>query len=342
MVHTSDRYARQILFPGIGRDGQTKLAAARVVLVGSGADGSAMADRLVRAGVGHLVIIDRDYVELNNLQRQMLYDEEDVSARLPKAVAAERKLRLINSQVTVQGVVADINSENVEELVQGADLVMDGTDNFEVRYLVNDVCVKQGIPWVYCGVVASYGMTMTVVPHRTPCLRCVFAEAPPPGSVVTCDTAGIVNPIVFVLAGIAVAEGIKLLAGTGDINRGIIYVDLWQNVFDVLEHGLPRADCPACGQGRYDWLQAARDTQAVSLCGRNAVQVRPRRAEQLAMESLTGRLRAVGQIVASNEYLVCLRVDDYEITVFGDGRAIVKGTDDPTVARSLYSKYVGL
>ena len=341
MTYDYDRYSRQVLFSGIGREGQDRLARARVVLVGCGADGSAVADRLVRAGVGHLVIIDRDYVELNNLQRQVLYDEEDASRRLPKAVAAERSLRRINSSVAVEGVVTDLNPENAEELLRGADLVMDGTDNFEARYLVNDVCIKYAIPWVYCGVVATYGMTMTIVPHQTPCLRCVFSEAPLPGSTVTCDTAGIVNPIVFVLGGIAAGEGIKLLTGGGDINRGIIYVDLWHNVFDVLESGQPRADCPACGQGRYDHLQVTEQTSATSLCGRNAVQIRPPTAQRLALDGVAERLRPVGQVIVSNEYLICLRVDSYDITLFADGRAIVKGTDDPALARSLYSKYIG-
>jgi adenylyltransferase/sulfurtransferase len=249
------RYARQLLFPGIGPEGQAKLSKARVVLVGCGADGSAIADRLVRAGVGHLALVDRDFIELNNLQRQALYDEDDLRANLPKAIAAERKLRRINSQVEITGIVADLNTENAEELLAEADLVMDGADNFEVRYIINDVCVKHGIPWVYCGVVASYGMTMTIVPHQTPCLRCLFPDAPPPGATPTCDTAGIVNPIVTVVAGIAAAEGLKLLVGSGERNRGIIHVDLWENTFDVFDSGPPRADCPTCGWGDYEFLE---------------------------------------------------------------------------------------
>jgi molybdopterin/thiamine biosynthesis adenylyltransferase len=341
MTQGYDRYSRQMLFSGLGQQGQERLVQARVVLVGCGANGSAIADRLVRAGIGHLTIVDRDYVELNNLQRQVLYDEDDVAARLPKAVAAERKLRRINSQVSINGVVADLNTENAEDLLRRADLVMDGTDNFEARYLLNDVCVKRDIPWVYCGVVASYGMVMTIVPHETPCLRCVFAEAPLPGTTITCDTAGIINPIVFTLAGVAVAEGLKLLVGSGERNRGIIYIDLWQNTFDVLEHGPPRADCPTCGQGQYEFLQDADQGRAISLCGRNAVQIRPRAGFRLALGQTAERLRAVSQVIAANDYLVCFRVDDHEITVFGDGRAIIKGTDDPSVARSLYSKYIG-
>ncbi len=341
MTYEFERYTRQTLFTGIGQIGQERLARARVVLVGCGADGSAIADRLVRAGIGQLTIIDRDFVELNNLQRQVLFDEDDVVARLPKAVAAERKLHRVNSTVTVQGVVTDLNQENAEEMLSGADLVMDGTDNFATRYLINDVCVKHGIAWIYCGVVASYGMTMTIVPHQTPCLRCVFPEAPLPGSSPTCDTVGIVNPIVFTMAGIAVAEGIKYLVGSGELNHGIIYVDVWHNTFDVLESGVPRPDCPVCGQGRFEYLEMPYKGQIASLCGRDAVQVRL--SEQpLDLTSVAERVRGSLQLVASNEYLICFRASECEVTLFRDGRAIIKGTDDPALARSLCCRYIGL
>ena len=336
------RYARQLIFPGIGKEGQEKLLKARVALVGCGADGSAIADRLVRAGVGHLTLIDRDFIELNNLQRQVLYDEDDLRANLPKAVAAERKLRRVNSQVEVAGVVADLNAENAEELLVGADLVMDGADNFEVRYIINDVCVKHDIPWVYCGVVASYGMTMTIVPHQTPCLRCLFPDTPPPGATPTCDTAGIVNPIVSVVAGIAAAEGMKLLVGSGERNRGVIHVDLWENTFEAFDGGPPRADCPTCGRGDYEFLGRPTGAQAVSLCGRDAVQIRVPGAHRLALADVAERLRGAGQVTAANEYLVRFKADEIEITLFADARAIVKGTSDEAVARSLYSKYVGV
>lgn len=342
MIKDTARYARQLIFPGIGEEGQKKLLNAHVVLVGCGADGTAIADRLVRAGVGRLTLIDRDFIELNNLQRQVLYDEDDLRANLPKAIAAERKLGRINSQVAITGLVADLNAENAEELLTGADLVMDGADNFEARYIMNDVCIKHGIPWIYCGVVASYGMTMTIVPHQTPCLRCLFADAPPPGATATCDTAGIVNPIVSVMAGVAAAEGIKLLVGTGERNPGIIHVDLWDNTFDAFDSGPPRPDCPACGRGEYEFLERASGAQAVSLCGRDAVQIRVPGAQQLSLTHMAERLQAVSQVTASNDYLVRFKVDGYEITLFADARAIVKGTDDETVARSLYSKYVGV
>jgi adenylyltransferase/sulfurtransferase len=301
-----------------------------------------IADRLVRAGVGHVTLIDRDFIELNNLQRQVLYDEDDLRENLPKAVAAERKLRRINSEVELTGLVADLNTENAEELLAGADLVMDGTDNLEARYIINDVCVKHGIPWVYCGVVASYGMTMTIDPHQTPCLRCLFTDAPPPGATATCDTIGILGPVVSVVGGIAAAEGIKLLVGEGERNPGIIHLDLWDNSFYTFESGSPRPDCPACGLGEYEFLERETGAQAVSLCGRDAVQIRIPDAQGLPLADVVERLKNVSEITASNDYLVRFRVDGYEITLFADARAIIKGTDDEKIARSLYSKYIGV
>jgi len=342
MVEEYARYARQIIFSGIGEVGQAKLTDARVALVGCGADGSVIADRLVRAGVGHVTLIDRDFIELNNLQRQVLYDEDDLRKNLPKAVAAERKLRRINSQVEITGLVADLNAENAEELLAGADLVMDGTDNLEARYIINDVCVMHSIPWIYCGVVASHGMTMTIVPHQTPCLRCLFADAPPPGSTPTCDTVGILGPIVSVVAGIAAAEGIKLLVGEGERNPGIIHVDVWDNSYHTFESGPPRADCPACGLGEYEFLERETGAQAVSLCGRDAVQIRVPGVQGLPLDDVAERLKNVSEITAANDYLVRFKVDGYEITLFADARAIIKGTDDGRVARSLYSKYIGV
>ena len=336
------RYTRQVIFSGVGEEGQKKLLNARVVLVGCGADGTVIADRLVRAGVGHLTLIDRDFVELNNLQRQVLYDEDDLRANLPKAVAAERKLRRINSEIEITGLVADLNAENAEDLLAGADLVMDGTDNLEARYIINDVCVKHAIPWIYCGVVASYGMTMTILPNRTPCLRCLFAEAPPPGATATCDTVGILGPVVSVVAGIAAAEAIKLLVGGGERNQGIIHVDLWDNTFNIFEGGSPSTDCPTCGLGQYEFLERETGAQAVSLCGRDAVQIRVPSAQQLPLDEMVERLRKVSQITAFNDYLVRFEVDGFEITLFADARAIIKGSADEKIARSLYSRYVGI
>ncbi len=337
---TRGRYIRQIIFPPIGEQGQEKLLAARVVIVGCGANGTTMANVLARAGVGHLVIADRDFIELNNLQRQVLFDENDTVRGLPKAIAAAEKLRQINSGIQSEGIVADVNGENIEELIEGATLVMDGTDNFETRFLINDACVKHGVPWIYAGAVASYGMTMTIVPHVTSCLRCVFRQEPAPGTLATCDTAGVIAPIIGAVASIASAEALKFLVGAGKRNRGMIHVDLWENSFE--EFAIPRRpDCPACGQGKYEYLEGANVGLATaSLCGHNAVQVNPGRGHALNLALLAERLRAVGD-VSVNEYLLRLAVGDYELTVFPDARAIVKGTDDPAAARTVYAKYIG-
>jgi adenylyltransferase/sulfurtransferase len=338
--YQKERYLRQTLFAPFGVQGQERLLAARVVIIGCGANGSVMANTLARAGVGTLLITDRDFVELKNLQRQILFDEEDVVKGMPKAIAAAEKLRRANSSIHVEGIVTDVNAENIEELIAGATVVLDGTDNFETRFIINDACVKHSIPWVYAGAVASYGMTMTIIPHQTACLRCVFQREPAPGTLPTCDTAGILPPIVNVMASIASMEVIKLIAGAGARNPGLINIDLWENSYDVL--AIQRRDeCPTCGQGKYEFLEGQRGgTMTAALCGRNAVQVNPGRGHTLKLDELADRLRGVGQ-VAVNEYLVRANIDNYEITVFPDARAIIKGTDDATVARSVYAKYVG-
>jgi molybdopterin/thiamine biosynthesis adenylyltransferase len=335
-----ERYLRQTLFAPLGMAGQERLLAARVVIIGCGANGSMMASTLARAGVGTLAIADRDFVELKNLQRQILFDEDDVARGMPKAVAAAERLRRANSSIKIEGTVTDVNAENIEGLIADATLVMDGTDNFETRFLVNDACVKHNIPWIYAGAVASYGMTMTIVPRETACLRCVFQREPPPGTLPTCDTAGIISPIVSVIASIASAEAIKFLVGAGKRNAGLIHVDLWENSFESFAIAR-REDCPACGQGKFEYLEGERtETLTTFLCGRNAIQVNPGRGHTLDLASLTERLRGVGK-VSLNEYLLRLTVDDYELTIFPDARAIIKGTDDAAVARSVYARYVG-
>jgi molybdopterin/thiamine biosynthesis adenylyltransferase len=338
--HQRERYLRQTIFAPFGVAGQERLLAARVVIVGCGANGSMMASTLARAGVGTLVIADRDFVELKNLQRQILFDEDDVARNVPKAIAAAEKLRRAYSSIQIEGSVTDVNAENIEDLIAGATLVMDGTDNFETRFLINDACVKHSIPWIYAGAVASYGMTMTIVPSETACLRCVFMREPAPGTLPTCDTAGIIPPIVNVMASIASAEAIKFLAGAGTRNAGIINVDLWDNSFESFTIAR-RADCPACGQGKFEYLDGVRGgTMTAFLCGRNAVQVNPGRGHTLNLASLAERLRVVGK-VSVNEYLLRLEIESYELTIFPDARTIIKGTDDATIARSLYARYVG-
>lgn len=335
-----ERYIRQMIFPGVGREGQERLLAARAVIVGCGASGSLMANSLVRAGVGHVRIVDRDFIELNNLQRQFLFDEEDIARGLPKAVAAAEKLRRVNSDIEVEGIVADVHAGNVVEFIEDATVVLDGTDNFETRYLLNDACVKLGLPWVHSGVIASYGVTMTIVPGETACLRCLYPSPPPPGRVATCDTAGVLNTIVGVVPSIAANEALKLILGHGQRNPGLIHVDLWNNTFDVFS--VPRRDdCPTCALGHFDYLEALEGAQTTSLCGRDAVQVRVSAGQQVSFSDLAERLRAVVDDVSYNQFILRFKVNGYELTVFPDARAIVKGTSDEAVARSLYSRYIG-
>ncbi len=337
------RYARQVSFPGIGTQGQLALLAARVTIIGVGATGSVLANHLARAGVGHLRLVDRDFIELNNLQRQTLYDEDDVAAMLPKAVAAGRRLRRINSQIEIEDVVADVTPANIEGFLAGADLVMDGTDNFAVRYLINDACVKLGLPWIYTGVLAAYGMSMTIRPGLTPCLRCIMGEIPAPGSVPTCDTAGIIGPIVALLGSFSAAEALKVLTGSGTLNPGMVYVDLWESTFDRFDLGGPRPDCPTCGQHLFPFLNAETGARTTVLCGRDAVQVSFAGAAGSNLPALADRLRLarVGA-VQSNPYLVRASVDGYELTIFPDGRAVVKGTADEALAATLYARYIGM
>ena len=338
-----DRYSRQTLFGPIGKEGQEQLRSASVLLVGCGALGTVLANNLCRAGVGHLIIADRDYVELNNLQRQILFDEDDVARHIPKAIAAAEKLQRVNSDVHVEALVEDINADGIETLVQSADLVLDATDNFETRYLLNDVCVKYQRPWIYSGVIASYGVTMNILPGNTACLRCVFPEMPPPGTTATCDTAGVLNGIVGTMTGIASTEALKILLKSEKISRDLVTLDLWENVFDRIE--LPRQpDCPACGQHQYEFLDTLTGTHSTSLCGRNAVQVRANPGQnkvRLDFPLLAERLRLVGEI-NYNEFLLHGHIDGYELTVFPDARAIIKGTDDEQVARSVYARYIGM
>lgn len=341
MTYNLTRYARQTIFPGIGREGQQKLLAARVVVIGCGATGTVIANHLARAGVGRLTIVDRDFIELNNLQRQLLFDEYDLADNLPKAAAAERRLRAINSEIEVQGIVSDVNPENIESLIAGATLVMDGADNFETRYIINDACLKHNIPWIYTGAVATYGMSQTIIPGQTACLRCLVNDLPPPGTAATCDTAGVVGPVVSAVASVSATEAIKLIVGQGDLNRGIIHFDLWYNSFEQFGNSGPRADCPACQQRNFEFLRQEKGGQIVSLCGRNAVQIRQPGSHKLSLSEIAGRLNAVSSITAHNDYLLRFQVGAYEITLFADSRAIIKGTEDESVARGLYAKYVG-
>ncbi len=338
-----DRYSRQIRFPGLGEAGQRRLMAARVTICGCGALGTVLANHLVRAGVGHVRVVDRDFIETHNLQRQILFDEDDVADNLPKAEAAARKLRRINSQVVIEPVVTDIDHTNILELVGDADLILDGTDNFETRYLINDAAVKLDKPWIFGGVIGSEGQTMTIVPGRTPCLRCVVETSPPPGMTPTCETAGVLGPAVAVVASFEAAEAIKLLSGAGEsANRELIMFDIWDWSFRRLKiQGLlGKVDCPCCGRRDFAWLEGRMGSHTTALCGRNAVQVATRRAEPLNFGELAGRLTPLGE-VRHNAYMLRFAADGHEFTVFPDGRAIIKGTNDIARAKTLYAQYVG-
>jgi len=334
-----ERYIRQIIFPPLGEEGQRRLLESSVVIIGCGALGSHIANTLTRAGVGRIKIVDRDYIELNNLQRQILFDEEDIERGLPKAIAAAEKLRKVNSQVEIEPLVVDVHHRNVEEMIKDIDLVLDGTDNLETRYLINDACVKHNTPWIYGGAVASYGMTMNIIPHQTPCLRCLFAQIPPPGAIPTCDMAGILGAVPALIGAIEANEALKLLGGKGRLNEGLIHVDLWENTFEVFQVAR-QENCPACGQGRFEFLEAKEVAMVTSLCGRNAVQITPVTEVTISLPALAKRLQTIGE-VTFNEFLLRFQVNDYLITLFPDARAIIRGTSDETVARSLYAKYIG-
>ncbi|HYT95232.1 MAG TPA: ThiF family adenylyltransferase [Gemmataceae bacterium] len=338
-----ERYSRQMRFPGIGEQGQRRLLNSHVTLCGCGALGTVLANALVRAGVGHLRLVDRDFIETHNLQRQVLFDEHDVAENLPKAEAAARKLGAINSSVYVEPVVTDIDRTNILELVEDADLILDGTDNFEIRYLINDVAVKLGKPWVYGGSIGSHGQTMTILPGETPCLRCVFEAAPAPGEAATCETAGVLSPIVNIVASYQVAEAMKILTGHREqVSRELIFIDVWDNVHRRIKIAplLGKVDCPCCGHRRFEWLDGQMGSQTTSLCGRNAVQVSHRTPARLNFEELAKHLEPLGT-VSYNRFLLKFTTDGHEFTVFPDGRAIIKGTSDVDKARTLYAKYIG-
>ncbi|MGA2033974.1 MAG: ThiF family adenylyltransferase [Thermoguttaceae bacterium] len=343
-MSSPERYARQVRFPPLGQAGQDRLSGGRALLCGCGALGSTAANILVRAGVGMLRIVDRDFVELSNLQRQTLFDESDAAAGVPKAVAAAEKLRAVNSSVTVEPIVADVHSGNVEQLCQGIDLILDGTDNFETRFLLNDAAVRHDLPWIYGGCVGDEGQTMTILPGETPCLACLIGECPPPGATPTCVTAGILGPIVGVIASIQAMEALKILSGHREaVSRHLTVVELWsQRIRQIdVSSSCRQADCAVCRRRDFAWLDGRKGNRTAVLCGRNAVQLSP--AEQSpsrSLDELARRLEGVGRITR-NQFLLRLAVDRYELVIFADGRTIVQGTDDITTARAVYAMYVG-
>lgn len=338
-----ERYTRQAAFYGIGEAGQQKLANSRVMILGCGGLGSASASILARAGVGYLKIVDRDFLELNNLQRQILYEEHDVKEGLPKPIAAQRRINRINSTIHIDPIMDDVNRFNIEQLISDVDLVIDAADNFETRFLLNEACVKHNRTWIYGAAIESYGLTMNIIPGKTACLRCVMDNIPQPGSTPTCETVGVLASIVFIIASIQCAEAIKILIDKQDeINKGLVSIDVWQNIYQIIDITKEKIQksCPVCNQRKFDFLEGKQGSAFTSLCGRNAVQILPFKSIQVDLASLAIKLSNLG-IVKVNEYLIRFEIDGFELAIFPDGRMIVKGTTDTGIARSLYSKYIG-
>lgn len=353
MPHDLARYHRQMLLPGFGEDGQRKLLNSTALILGCGALGTVAANMLARAGVGHLVIVDRDFIEISNLQRQVLFDEQDVIDAIPKAEAAKRKLARINSQVKVTAIVDDINYRNIERIAAGANIFIDGLDNFEARYLANDLAIKSGTPYIYGGAVGTVGMAYAIVPDvddckSTPCLRCLFSEAPPPGTAATCDTVGVIGPAVSIIANFQVSEALKLLTDNRErVNPAMLNIDLWTNelmqlkVANIKKHG----DCSCCKHKFFEYLNGKAGSSGTSLCGRDAVQLAAKQKYgKIDFAALATKLAPHGAVHA-NEYILQANVThndvSYELTLFADGRTIVKGTDDVSVAKSIYAKFIG-
>ncbi len=340
-----ERYSRQILFEPIGEQGQERLRQSSVTIIGCGALGSTLASLLVRAGIGHLRIIDRDFVEPSNLQRQSLFEETDAYELLPKAVAAERRLRSINSDAEIRGVVGDLTPTNAEELLAGSAVLLDGTDNFETRFLLNDYAVKNGVPWIYAAVVSSHGLTMPIHPGESACLACLAEDNDPetasstPANEPTCDTVGVLGTAAGVIASLEATSAIKVLLGKSYARDArLVAFDVWTGRFQSL-HVPRREDCRACGERRFSYLGGEAQPH-LTMCGRDSVQIHECR-RHLDLAKLGANLAAAGGQVRQNDFLLRLQVPPYELTVFADGRAIVKGTRDPSVARSIYARYVG-
>ncbi|SFS89842.1 ThiF family adenylyltransferase [Marininema halotolerans] len=339
-----ERFSRQILFKPIGETGQERLANSRVAIVGLGALGSALAHHMARAGVGFLRLIDRDFVEKSNLQRQMLYDEKDATAELPKAIATAEKLRAIDTNLQLEPIVTDVTWRNAESLLTDVDLILDGSDNFHLRYLINDVSLKYHIPWIYGGAVSSHGMNYTILPGTTPCIRCLFPEPPGAGTTQTCDTAGVIGPIVQIVAARQGVEAIKWLVGDHDaLDLKLRHTDLWKNEELSMDVTLQRKpDCPACSEGLYEFLQPENEEETtLSLCGRNTVQITHSPPQNLDLEKMEQRLAPIAK-VQRNRFLLRAQVDEnHRLILFPDGRVLVQGTSDPSLARSIATRYLG-
>ena len=335
-----NRYLSQIVFPEIGEEGQEKIKNAKVIVIGCGALGCAITNNLVRAGIGKIKIVDRDLVEIGNLQRQILYDEEDVRERIPKSIAAKRKLEKINSEVKIEAIVSDVNYKNIEDLIKDCDIVLDGTDNFETRFLINEACVKHEIPWIYGAVIGGAGSTTTIIPEKTPCLRCIIEEIPSPGNLPTCDTLGVLNTIPAAIASIQTTEALKIILENKNLNNDLILIDLWSSSWEKIKIERKK-NCPVCVKKKYIFLEGEETSHATSLCGRNAVQIVPQKRSQISFKKLEEKLKHLGK-VKYNEFVLSFKTGDYELIVFPDARVIVKGTTDISIAKTLYAKYLGI
>ncbi len=335
----ADRYSRQSIFRGVGAAGQERLGRSRVCIVGMGALGTVISDNLCRAGVGFIRLVDRDYVELNNLQRQTLYDEEDARLGLPKVDAAAARLRAVNSGILIEPIAADFNPESAERLIGNVDLVLDGTDNLETRLILNDACLKLRIPWIYGGAIMESGMSMNIIPGGSPCFRCLVPELPPPGTQATCSAAGVLSMITGIIGCVESAEALKILTGSPDVRSGLFTFDVWSGRSEIVRIP-PDPDCPACGAGRYDYLDTSLASFATSLCGRDSVQVIPARPVEVDFDAMAARLEPLGA-VESNRFILVFRTPAIEIRLFRDGRAIIGNVKDANAAKSAYSEYIG-
>ncbi len=333
-----DRYSRQTIFPGIGKEGQQKLGKSSVVIIGCGALGTVIATCLVRAGVGRIKIIDRDFIEYHNLQRQVIFSEEDIKNKLPKAIAAERYLKKVNSSIEIEGIVADVNYANIERFITGADLILDGLDNLETRLLINDASLKSKIPWIYGGAVSTSGMTMNIIPGETACFRCVSPTLTHPGPIDTCDTVGVISPTPIIIGSLQSTEALKILVGAKEKNKALILIEIWNDTFSQIKT-YPRPDCPAC-DGKYEFLEGQFGIRTTTLCGQNAVQVLNPEVRGLLLKELAKRLEPLGE-VSHNKFMLRFAIDKQEMVVFPDGRAIIKNTLDESAARAFYTKYIG-
>jgi adenylyltransferase/sulfurtransferase len=333
----NDRYSRQILLKNIKEEGQAKLAKKKVGVIGCGALGTTIANNLVRAGIGYLRVVDRDIIELNNLQRQNLFNENDIGSS--KAGVIAEKLRKINSEVRIESIADDVNYENVEKIIKDMDIVLDGTDNMLVRFLINDACVKNNIPWIYGGAIETYGVTMNIIPHETPCFRCLIHDLPETGSLATCDTVGVLNTIPAIIGSIQSTEALKILLGK-DINKGLLSYDVWIQSFNNIEIKR-RDDCKCCIKHDFEFLNAIKKETMVSLCGKGAIQITPVNEVEISFEDLGKKLQKLGA-VDYHKLLIRFKIPNYELNIFKNGRTIVIGTNDMKIAKSLYAKYIGL